>query len=311
FLLGSVTQATFTQSAATWLPRWWSHAWYLQNDWKPIRNLTLNLGLRWSYESPFSTKYGQQSQFDPTAKDPITGRLGAVLHPKGQLGGKDLNNFQPRVGMAWNLHPKMVLRGGFGLITQDLFTNGLNQNFEEYFASANVQQPSGDPRVAFYLSQGPPPVVFNPAPDGSVPFVGTNFSSRNISWYDPKLRNPYIMNWSAGWQYQLTNDVLTELIYQGSSGVGLLNNWDINAIPLDISRDPAQLQQIFQATQNFKPYTQFGSIQHYSNYGHNTYHGGTLRVEKRFSRGYFLNGFYTLSKTLNDVDSDGGASGIT
>ena len=311
FLLGSVTQATFTRSVATWLPRWWSQAGYVQTDWKPVRNLTLNLGVRWSYESPFTTKYGQQAQFDPTAKDPISGRLGAVIHPKGLLGSRDLNNFQPRFGLAWNFHPRLVFRGGFGLITQDLFANGLNQNFEEYFATANVQPPPGDPRIAFLLSQGPPSVNFTVSADGSVPFVGANFSSRNISWYDPNFRSPYIMNWSGGLQYQLTQAVLTEMIYQGSAGVGLLNNWDINAIPLNISKDPVELANIFRQSQNFKPYPQFGQIQHYSNYGHNTYHGLTLRTEKRFSRGYFLNAFYTFSKALTDSEGDGGVSGVT
>jgi hypothetical protein len=119
------------------------------------------------------------------------------------------------------------------------------------------------------------------------------------------------MNWSAGFQYQLTPAVLTELNYQGSAGVGLLNNWDINAIPLDISRNPAELDTIFRSSQNYKPYPQFGQIQHYSNYGHNTYHGLTLRTEKRLSQGFFLNGFYTFSKSLTDAESDGGASGVT
>ena len=311
FELGAVTQATFTRAVATWLPRWWAHAWYVQDDWKPRRNITLNLGLRWSYESPFSTKYGQQAQFDPTVRDPISGRLGAVVHNKGLLANRDLNNFQPRLGLAWNFHPKLVFRGSFGVITQDLYANGINQNFEEYFATANVQQAPGDPRIAFLLSQGPPAISFPAAADGSVPFIGTNFGGRSISWYDPNFRSPYIMNWSGGLQYQLTGQVLIETIYQGSAGVKLLNNWDYNAIPLNISRDPAELQRIFQATQNFKPYTQFNQIQHYSNYGHNTYHGLTVRTEKRFSHGYFLNGFYTFSKALNDVDSDGGGSGIT
>jgi Carboxypeptidase regulatory-like domain len=311
FLLGSVSSATFTRAAATWLPRWWSHAWYAQTDWKPMRNVTINLGLRWSFESPYGTKYGQQSQFDPAVRDAISGRLGAITHPKGSLASHDWNNFQPRLGLAWTLHPKLVFRGNFGLITQDLFTNGLNQNFEEYLATATVAQPVGDPRIAFLLSQGPPPISYPSAADGSVPFQGTNFSTRNSSWYDPNMRSPYIMNWSGGFQYQLTNSVLAEIQYQGSAGVKLLNNWDVNAIPLNISNDPAVLQQIFQASQNFKPYPQFGSIQHYSNYGHNTYHGVTFRSEKRMSHGFFVNGFYTFSKTLNDADSDGGASGIT
>ena len=105
FLLGSVSNAEFTQPVTTWLPRWWSHAFYVQDDLKLFHNVTLNLGLRWSYESPFNTKYGFQSQFDPNAIDPISGRKGAITHPKGPLASKDLNNFQPRVGLAWQIKP--------------------------------------------------------------------------------------------------------------------------------------------------------------------------------------------------------------
>jgi hypothetical protein len=101
------------------------------------------------------------------------------------------------------------------------------------------------------------------------------------------------------------------MLYQGSAGNRLLNNWDINQIPLNISTDLNVLRTIFQANQNYKPYPQFGPIQHYSNYGHNTYHGSTWRVEKRYSQGLVLNAFYTFSKTLNDADSDGGVGGIT
>jgi hypothetical protein len=310
-LLGTVVRADFTLNAANWLPRWWSHAWYIQDTWRPIRNVTIEAGLRWTYESPFETKYGQQSQFDPTAKDPLTGLTGAIVHNKGPLASRDLNNFQPRLGLAWAFRPKWVFRTSFGITHSDLFTNGLNQNFEEYLATAIVQSPVGDPSHVFRLSQGPPDRTFNIAADGSVPFSGSNYTGRNVSWYDPVSRLPYVAMWSGGFQYQFANSWLAEAIYQGSSGVGLLNSWNTNVVPLDISTDPARLQQIFQNYQNFKPYTQFGSITHYSNYGHNSHHSSTFRVEKRYSQGITLNAFYQLGKTLSDADDDGGAGGIT
>jgi opacity protein-like surface antigen len=309
FLLGSVSSAEFTNAQTTWLPQWWSHAFYAQDDFKLRRNVTLNLGLRWSYESPFNTKYGGQSQFDPTVVDPISGRLGAITHPKNALASKDLNNFQPRLGLAWTIKPNLVFRSSFGLITQDLMTNGTNQNFEEYYATAGLQAPVGDPRPIFYLSQGPGPINFKTNPDGSVPFVGTNFSGRSASWFDPKMKMPYIMNWSGGFQWNFTQNWLLEVLYQGSRGVRLLNNWDINQIPLNISSAP--LSTIFANAQNYKPYPQFGSIQHYSNYGDNSYHGSTWRVEKRYSQGLVMNAFYTFSKSLNNGDNDGGVGGIT
>jgi len=311
FLLGTVGQGIFQQNRATWLPRWWSHALYAQSSWRPRRNLTLELGLRWSYESPFSTKFGQQSQFVPDATDPLTGFKGAIVHGKGNLAKRDLNNFQPRIGVAWTVDPKTVIRASLGLYTVDLMTNGTGQNFEEYVATANVQSVPGNPSHAFVLSKGPGTVNFPSATDGSVPFQGTNFGGRNASWFDPNMRLPYVAMWSAGVQRQVSKTWLFELLYQGSSGVGLLNNWDMNVVPLNVSTDPATLNQIFNATQNFKPYRQFGSIQHYANYGHNSHHSGTVRAEKRYGQGLTLTSFYQFGKTLNDGDDDGGRTGIT
>jgi hypothetical protein len=311
FLLGSVSSASFSQVRAAWLPRWWTHAWYVQDDWKPVRNLTVNIGVRWTYESPYRTKWWQQSQFDPNAIDPITGRKGAIVHPREPLARRDLNNFQPRVGLAWAFRPRWVFRGSFGIATVDLLSPGTNMAFEEYSASAFIAPPPGDPRIAFLLSQGPPRISYTVNPDGTVPFVGQNFAGRSATWYDPGMRMPYIMTWSGGFQREFAGTWLVETIYQGSAGVGLLNSWDINVIPLDISRDIAELDRIYQQVQNYRPYPHFGTIRHFSNYGHNTYHGATARVEKRYSHGITLNTFYTFSKAINESDGDGAASGIT
>ena len=252
-----------------------------------VPNVTLNLGLRWSYESPYNTKYGLQSQFDPNAIDPISGLRGAITHPKGPLASKDLNNFQPRVGLAWQIKPSLVFRSSFGMITQDLMTNQLNQNFEEYFATASVQAPPGDPRPVFYLSQGPPPFTVqhragrlravHPAP------ISPTAAPPGI---DPNMRMPYIMNWSGGFQWNFRQNWLLETTYQGSRGVRLLNGWDINQIPLNISTDPARAAPSSKSSQLYKPYPQFGTIRHYSNYGDNSYHGVTFRAKSGTRRAW-------------------------
>ncbi len=200
------------------------------------------------------------------------------------------------------MNPKLVFRGGFALNTLDLRTNGLNENFEEYLASAAVEREPGNPDVAFYLRNGPPPTPFLLQADGTAPFIGTNYSGRSASWRDPGLRMPYIMNWNGGFQYQLSDRIVMEATYQGSAGVGLLNRWDINQIPLNVSTDPAQ---------NFKPYTQLGSVFHYANYGHSSFHSGTVKLEKRMGNGFSVTSFYTFAKSIDEASDDGGAGGIT
>ncbi|MCC6863107.1 MAG: TonB-dependent receptor [Bryobacterales bacterium] len=313
FLLGSVTSATFGTPLANWLPRWWMHSLFIQDDWNVSRRLTLNIGLRWSYETPFQTKYGQQSQFDPNATDPVTGLRGAIVHGKFPLSKGDWNNFQPRVGLAYRFTDKMVFRGGFGLNTIDILGGGsFRVNFEEYTTSVNAVSPSGDPRPAFFLSKGPGPLKFNILPDGSSPFVGANYSGRTATWMDPVLRNPYATNWNLSYQYQFLPTWMAELSYQGSSGVGLLNSWNTNVLHPDTAKgDTALLDKIYQNSQIYKPYTQFGNVNLWSNFGHSTYHSGTIRVEKRFSHGLDFNAFYTWAKTIDEADNDGGASGVS
>jgi hypothetical protein len=308
FLLGSVTSATYTQALWNRLPRWWSHAGYVQADWKVKRNLTLNLGLRYSLETPFQDKWGHQSQFDPTVKDPLTGLMGAITHPTGSIYKTDRNNFQPRLGMAWNFSSKMVFRGSFGVLTQDLMPSA---GAQDYMSTASVQPVAGDPRPAFYLSQGPPARNFVINSDGTSPFLGTNYSGRSATYIDPNLRLPYVMNWSGGVQTQLNPTWMTELMYQGSSGVGLptsLTGTNINQLAKSYygSTDLTLLNAVYAAAQNYRPYTQFGTIAYLTNAGHNTYHGFTARAEKRYSaNGLIVNAHYTWSKNLSGTMGDG------
>jgi hypothetical protein len=317
-LLGSVVKATFTTPLATWLPRWWSHALYLQDDWKVSPRLTVNAGVRWSYETPFQTKYGQQSQFDPNSTDPLTGLRGAIIHGPGSLGRSDLKHFQPRLGLAYRLRDNMVLRAGFGITTIDLFTpgtvtgsSGYSQNFQEYLSNVTVQNAPGNPAPAFFLSQGPGNTSFTVLPNGASPFVGTNYSTRSAERVDPNLSNAYAMNWNTTYQYQFAPNWLLELSYQGSAGVGLLEGWNINTVPPNVSTNLATLNTIFQSYQNYRPFPNFGEIDQWGNFGHSTYHAGTVKVEKRFAQGFTVTSFYSRSKAIDDCDNDQVCTGET
>ncbi|HXE15076.1 MAG TPA: TonB-dependent receptor [Bryobacteraceae bacterium] len=305
--LGYVRQANFTKYITTWLPRDSIHSLYFQDDWKFSPKLTFNLGLRWSTESPFHTAHNQISNFSPTTVDPLTGRMGAVVHPGSGLNERDWKRFQPRIGLAWHPRERLVFRSGFGINTIDIrFPNALQQ-FDEYQAQVVQQQAPGNPEPLYRLSQFPGGVNYPILPNNTSPYVGTNYGSRNIYWMDGHLRPGYAMNWNASVQYQLsTNDIL-KFTYQGSAGVDLVESWNVNVFPTSFgANDPALRAAAFAAPQNFLPYPQFGSINYMSNTGHSTYHSGTVQYQRRYSQGLVINSYYTFSKAIDDCDNDYG-----
>jgi hypothetical protein len=311
FLVGSVRQAKFDQELTSWLPRSWIHGFYFQDDWKFSTTLTLNLGLRYTNETPFTTKYGRMSNFDPTAKDDLTGRLGGIAHPGSGLNRRHSHNFQPRIGVAWHPLQKWVFRGGFAINTVDIKYPQLRAQFDEYLANANQQRPPGDPRPLYQISRGPDPVAYNIRPTGTSPFLGDNYDSRSADWYDQNLHNPYVMNWNVSTQYEINPSYLLELTYQASAGVGLIEQWQVNTFPIDFGKnDPALRAATFRAPQDFRPFPHFGDIGLRSNFGHSTFHSGTVKLEKRYSRGLTVSTFYTFSKSIDSQDDDNSGGGV-
>jgi hypothetical protein len=311
FLTGQVSDALFQSELTSWLPRSSVHSFYLQDDWKLTSRVTLNLGLRYSNESPFDSKYGGMSNFSPTATDDITGRQGGLTFPGSGLNRRDNNNFNPRVGLAWQFQEKTVFRGGFGMYTIDTKFPGQRIQFDEWVAQTNQQAAPGNPTPVWALSRGPDPVQFNLRSNGTSPFRGQNFGARNVNFWDPNLRNAYSMTWNANIQRELSRSYLLEVSYQGSAGVGLIENWNINTFPVDFARDNLTLRsQVLAAAQNFRPYPQFGNVLMRSNFGHSTFHSGTVKLERRFSEGMFFSTFYTFSKAINSQDNDNSGTGV-
>ena len=196
--------------------------------------------------------------------------------------------------------------------TLDLWTNGLQENFEEYLATASASRRQAIPmshsicrRVRRDFSSTSSPA----APSRS---SAPTTAGRNASYYDPNMRSPYILNWNAGFQYQLSSNMVVELTYQGSSGVGLLNRWDINQIPLNISH---RLQRTGPA---------FGARRRTSSHGRTSDRSFTTATmattafiralsssRSDIRQGLTFTTFYTRSKAIDEDSDDAAAGGVT
>ncbi len=108
---------------------------------------------------------------------------------------------------------------------------------EEYGSiTGRIDTPSGDFRPRFELSQGPVasllqfPIL---RADGTIPFAGTNLSSRSATWVDPTRKSPYSMSWNFGMQHTFATNYLVELTYTGNNSVNGFENREINGISYD------------------------------------------------------------------------------
>ncbi|MGE5567658.1 MAG: TonB-dependent receptor domain-containing protein [Rhodospirillales bacterium] len=322
FLVGAVSSVSFDRRINSSLPRVWQNSFYVQDDWKVTPTLTLNIGIRYSVESPPQDKYGLISIWDPDAIDtsvytnytcPAGGCKGAWTFPKGAKAyNTDWNNWDPRFGLAWHPTDKLVIRTGFALTHIDMRDGFLYQD-ELMTESTSISQAPGNPTPLFFLDQGPGPIIY-PArrADGSVPWRG-NPGGRSANLVDPNLQAAYTMSWNFGVQYQVHRDYMVEVQYKGSSQVANSGSYNMNSRPwamipnpngegwlnLDLPENAAFRNSWLNNPQVSRPWNQWGNISYYGNNGHLTHHEGTVKVEKRMSQGLNFLAFYTLQKTID------------
>jgi outer membrane receptor protein involved in Fe transport len=218
---------------------------YAQDDWKVLPNLTLNLGVRWEYGSPYSEENNYISNFDPVNQVVDTIAPGAVagngIKPVTGSGtyGKTLVNpqltdFSPRIGFSYSLTPKTVIRGGFGTGfvhytragSGDIA--GINAP-QAQFAAVTQPTPTttnvcSTPVPAQIIAVGSTtPSCFVTADQGFPTGLVTTFNSAtdNITWVPKDRHDSYVENFFFDVQRQLTKNTLLDLAYVGNHGVHL------------------------------------------------------------------------------------------
>ncbi len=306
FELGAVTSYTASIPTAAWLPRDTINSFYAQDDWKFNSKLTLNLGVRWAMESPFHTKYGQFSQFNPyIADNVVAGGMGQITNPGGNMDKREWQAPEPRVGLAYHPFNKLVVRSGFGMMHVDL---GLAPNqTDDYTISTTQSQVSGNPTPLFQISKGPAPLTFaGLTPQGTQQYTGctgtttVTCSGRNTEWINPNLKHPYVLTWNLALQYQLFANTMVELTYDGTAGIGNIETPNMNVLPFNFDAgNTTALAALAGNGQIYRPYPNFGTISYRENVSHSTYHSGTVHVQKRLNHGLYWDTFFTYSKSID------------
>ena len=306
FELGAVTSYTASIPTASWLPRDTINSFYAQDDWKFSPNLTLNLGVRWAMESPWHTKYGQFTQFNPALADNVVaGDTGQITNPGGNMNNREWQAPEPRIGLAWHPFNKLVVRTGFAMMHVDL---GLAPSqLDDYTISTTQSQVSGNPTPLFQLSHGPAPLSFaGLTAQGTQQYTGctgtttVTCSGRNTEYTNPNIKDPYVLTYNIALQYQLFPNTLVELSYDGTAGIGNIETPNMNVLPFSYDAgNTTALTALAGNGQIYRPYPNFGTITYRDNISHSTYNGGTIHVQKRLNRGLFWDTFFTYSKSID------------
>ena len=342
FLLGLPTgggllrQASFAEQSTV-------SAFHLQDNWKASQRLTLTLGLRYELEGPLTERFNRSVRgFDPNAALTIAEQVAerSELNLRGgvtfagingqprELYARDVNNFMPRVGVAWRLGSHMGVRAGYGIFfgamgvrRGDLYQTG--------FSKTTPLIASADNGLTFLAT------LDNPFPNGALAPPGASQGPMTgvgdgISFFNTRFVAPYMQRWQITIERELPANSFLQISYVGNRGVKLETTRNLNGLPLEYLSTVAVRDQpridylsrpdlenpffgVLPATTTLgstrkisraallTAYPQFTTVETTTNEGYSWYHSLQVGFDRRFSHGHTLNVSHTWSKFMEAV----------
>ena len=334
-------QDSYAEQSKTW-------AFYLQDDWKLSSQLTVSMGLRYEIASPLTERFDRSVRgFDATAASPVEAqaKLNYAKNPipevsptdfkvKGGLTFANTNgqprtlwnsdkwNLMPRIGFAYSPTRRTVIRAGYGLFFEPIGVRYVHVNQTGFSRSTDFVASLDNGQNFIADLTNPFPGGFD-YPVGASGGLSTNLG-QGFSFFNERIRNPYMQRWQAAVQRELPARSLLEVSYVGNRGTRQRVSRPMNAVPINyLSTSPVRDQQTIDylnyqvpnpffpmlpktglagstvsRSQLLRPYPQFTGISMDVNQGYSWYHSMQVRFEKRFAQGLSSTLSYTWSKLM-------------
>jgi hypothetical protein len=327
FLLGAVNSvsALFPTTAGM---RYRKYAAFAQDEWRVTGNLTLSYGLRYDYNSPGYEINNHLSSFSPAVSNPGAGGTpGPLVFASGSSGFSRTfvnpwrTGFSPRLGLAYQLNKKTVLRASGGVYYAAISESG--SSTAGFNTNATFSSPDNFSPAYYWTQPFPTNYVRPPVTDPSF------LNGQAISWLNPQAgRMPQVVSWTFGIQRQLARDLSLDVAYIGSKSTHLPGFANQDNVPLQaLSLGSVLAQQVGSAVANangigepfpgflnlpvhtvaqaLRPYPQFTSV----NFGtalnpsaNANFNSLQIKATRRFSQGLQFLVFYVRQKTMSSSD---------
>ncbi|MEZ5353668.1 MAG: carboxypeptidase regulatory-like domain-containing protein [Bryobacteraceae bacterium] len=296
FLLGMPSAANLT-TLLLGDQRFKENMFYALDDWKITSRLTLNLGIRYELNSPWFDKNDRMNKLE----------LGAVsgfnsIVTAGDCGGSwscrglvntDTNNFAPRLGFAWQANAGTVVRAGTGIFYGGqgaLGANGRMINNWPYNQSVTAQSTAARP--ALNLRDGFPQ-----------DFLGLSRTTppANLNWtiWEQNFPTPTVYQWNVAIQRELARNLSLTTAYVGSSSNFIQDSYNWNGSAPGPPATERQRRRI----------PEWNNINLATPYGHSSYHGLNVQLERRYAAGFYFTAGYTWGHSIDNIAEQFGPGG--